>query len=101
MRGVAEDCGRRGVNALVVIAAELSGPARAELLEICRRHGMRMVGPTSFGVANPSIGLVVAVLKRKRREPPAPGMACSSARFRVARSPPGLRHAGGPAVSGC
>jgi acyl-CoA synthetase (NDP forming)/GNAT superfamily N-acetyltransferase len=55
--GVAEDCGRRGVKALVVIAAGLGGPARAELLAICRRHGMRMVGPASFGVANPSICL--------------------------------------------
>ena len=55
--GVAEDCGRRGVRALVVVAAGLTGPARAELLEICRRHGMRMVGPASFGVANPGIGL--------------------------------------------
>ena len=41
----------------MVIAAGLSGPARAELLGICRRHGMRMVGPASFGVANPGIGL--------------------------------------------
>ena len=55
--GIAEDCGRRGVKALVVIAAGLPGPARAELLGICRRHGMRMVGPASFGVANPGIGL--------------------------------------------
>ena len=55
--GIADDCGRRGVKALVVIAAGLSGPARAELLGICRRHGMRMVGPASFGVANPGIGL--------------------------------------------
>ena len=55
--GVAEDCGRRGVKALVVIASGLSGPARAELLEICRRHGMRMIGPASFGVASPGIGL--------------------------------------------
>ena len=55
--GVAEDCGRRGVRALMVIAAGLSGPARAELLEICRRHSMRMIGPASFGVANPGIGL--------------------------------------------
>ena len=55
--GVAEDCGRRGVGALVVIAAGLPGPARAELLQICRRHSMRMVGPASFGVANPGIGL--------------------------------------------
>ena len=55
--GIAEDCGRRGVRALVVIAAGLSGPARAELLGSCRRHGMRMVGPASFGVANPGICL--------------------------------------------
>ena len=55
--GVAEDCGRRGVRALVVVAAGLPGPARAELLGICRRHSMRMVGPASFGVANPGIGL--------------------------------------------
>ena len=62
--GVAEDCGRRGVKALVVLAAGLSGPARAELLEICRRHGMRMIGPASFGVANPSIGLNATVAAR-------------------------------------
>ena len=55
--GVAEECGQRGVKVLVVVAAGLSGPARAELLGICRRHGMRMVGPASFGVANPSTGL--------------------------------------------
>ena len=41
----------------MVIAAGLDGTARAEALAICRRHGMRMVGPASFGVANPSICL--------------------------------------------
>jgi acyl-CoA synthetase (NDP forming)/GNAT superfamily N-acetyltransferase len=55
--GIAEECGRRGVKALVVLAAGLDGAARAELLGICRRHGMRMVGPASFGVASPSICL--------------------------------------------
>ena len=69
--GIAEECGRRGVKALVVIAAGLSGPARAELLGICRRHGMRMVGPASFGVANPSIGLDATFAARH----PAAGMA--------------------------
>ena len=49
--GIAEECGQRGVKALVVLAAGLDGAARAELLGICRRHGMRMVGPASFGVA--------------------------------------------------
>lgn len=65
--GIADDCGRRGIKALVVIAAGLSGPARAELLEICRRHGMRMVGPASFGVANPSIGLNATFADRHAR----------------------------------
>ena len=69
--GIAEECGRRGVRALVVIAAGLSGPARAELLEICRRHGMRMVGPACFGVANPGIGLDATFAARH----PAAGMA--------------------------
>jgi acyl-CoA synthetase (NDP forming)/GNAT superfamily N-acetyltransferase len=69
--GIAEECGRRGVKALVVIAAGLSGPARAELLGICRRHGMRMVGPASFGVANPGIGLNATFAARH----PKPGMA--------------------------
>jgi acyl-CoA synthetase (NDP forming) len=41
-----------GVKALVVITSGLDGAARAELLGICRRHDMRLVGPTSFGVAN-------------------------------------------------
>ena len=69
--GVAEDCGRRGVGALVVVAAGLSGPARAELLGICRRHSMRMVGPASFGVASPGIGLDATFAAR----PPRAGMA--------------------------
>ena len=55
--GIAEECGQRGVKALVVLAAGLSGTARTELLGICRRYGMRMVGPASFGVADTTTGL--------------------------------------------
>ena len=54
---IAEDCGQRGVRALVVTASGLGAAARAELLAICRRHGMRLVGPTSFGVANTASAL--------------------------------------------
>ena len=53
---VAEQCGRRGVRSLVVITSGL-GPEGADLLAICRRYGMRLVGPNCFGVAVPSIGL--------------------------------------------
>ena len=55
--GIAEECGRRGVKGLVVLAAGFDSAGREELLSICRRHGMRMVGPASFGVADTSARL--------------------------------------------
>jgi acyl-CoA synthetase (NDP forming)/GNAT superfamily N-acetyltransferase len=69
--GIAEECGRRGVKALAVVTAGLDGVARADLLGICRRHGMRMVGPTSFGVANSSVCLDATFAARH----PKPGIA--------------------------
>jgi len=54
--GVAAECGRRGVRSLVVITSGL-GAAGADLLAICRRHGMRLVGPNCFGIAVPGLGL--------------------------------------------
>jgi acyl-CoA synthetase (NDP forming)/GNAT superfamily N-acetyltransferase len=53
---VAEQCGRHGVRALVVISAS-RGAAGAELLAVCRRYGIRLVGPSCFGVIMPWIGL--------------------------------------------
>ena len=53
---VAEQCGRNGVRALIVISAS-RGAAGAELLAICRRYGMRLVGPSCFGLIVPWIGL--------------------------------------------
>src|ERR1039458_6063044 len=69
--GIAENWGRRGIKALVVITSGLDGAARAELLGICRRHGMRLVGPTCFGVANTAISMDATVAARH----PRPGMA--------------------------
>ena len=62
---VAEACGQKGVRGLVVISAGFAetggdGPARQrELVEICRRWGMRLVGPNCMGVVNtdPEVGL--------------------------------------------
>ncbi len=48
----ADQCGRRGVRALIVITAGL-GERGAELVAICRRYGMRLVGPNCFGLAVP------------------------------------------------
>jgi acyl-CoA synthetase (NDP forming)/GNAT superfamily N-acetyltransferase len=53
---VAAACGRRGVRALIVITSGL-GAAGADLLAICRRHGMRLTGPNCLGVMVPGIGL--------------------------------------------
>ncbi len=55
---VAEQCGRKGVRALVVITAGFKeiGPAGAArekaLIDIARRAGMRLVGPNCLGVLN-------------------------------------------------
>ena len=54
---VAEQCGQRGVRSLVVVTSGLGAAACADLLAVCRRHGMRLVGPDCSGVAVPSIGL--------------------------------------------
>jgi acyl-CoA synthetase (NDP forming)/RimJ/RimL family protein N-acetyltransferase len=66
----AEQCGRRGVRALVVVTAGL-GDAGADLIAICRRHGMRLAGPNCFGVAVPAGRLNATFAAR----PPQPGTA--------------------------
>jgi len=75
--GIAEECGRRGVKALVVITSGLDRGARAELLGTCRRYGMRLVGPDCFGVANTSIGLDATLAARHPR-PGRVGLALQS-----------------------
>jgi acetyl coenzyme A synthetase (ADP forming)-like protein len=55
---VAEQCGRAGVRALVVISAGFAetGPEGRErqeqLLRVCRASGMRLIGPNCIGVLN-------------------------------------------------
>jgi len=53
----AEECGRRGVGSLVVITSDLTPSQESDLLAATRRGSMRLVGPNSFGVAVPGIGL--------------------------------------------
>jgi len=54
----AEACGKKGVRGLVVITAgfrEVGGAGverEARLLEICRQHGLTMIGPNCMGVIN-------------------------------------------------
>lgn len=70
---VARDCGERGVGALVVITADLDADAGRELLAVCRRHGMRLVGPNCFGVA--SLTEDVRLQATFAANPPLPGRA--------------------------
>jgi acetyl coenzyme A synthetase (ADP forming)-like protein len=59
----AQDCADKGVRALVVLSAGFSetGPEgrerEEELLGICRRSGMRLVGPNCLGVLNTAEGI--------------------------------------------
>ena len=64
---VAAQCGQRGVRSLVVITSGLDTTQSAELLSVCRRHGMRLVGPDCFGVAVPSLGLDATFAARPAR----------------------------------
>ncbi|RIH82383.1 Acetyltransferase Pat [Calidithermus terrae] len=45
----AEACGQRGVRAIVVLTIRLERPTTLALVEVCRRYGMRLVGPGSLG----------------------------------------------------
>jgi acetyl coenzyme A synthetase (ADP forming)-like protein len=55
---VAEECGAKGVKGLIVISAgfremgEEGARRETRLVEIVRRHGMRMIGPNCMGVIN-------------------------------------------------
>ncbi len=54
--GVLEDCGARGVRGAVIVSAgfrEGGGEGAAlerSMLQVARRHGLRLLGPNSFGV---------------------------------------------------
>jgi len=55
---IVEQCGEKGVKGVVVITAgfkeigEEGAKKELELLEVVRKHNMRMVGPNCFGVLN-------------------------------------------------
>jgi len=61
----AEECGAAGVKGLVVISAgfaEVGGEGverERRLMDVVRRHGMRMVGPNCLGVLNTGPGVAM------------------------------------------
>ena len=66
---VARECGKPGVRSLVVITPGLTSAQESGLLEATRQGSMRLVGPSSFGVAVPGIGLEATFAAHN----PAPG----------------------------
>ncbi|MFC9931938.1 GNAT family N-acetyltransferase [Streptomyces sp. NPDC127190] len=48
----AEECGKAGVRALLVVTAGLDAGQAQALLATCRTHGMRLVGPNCLGISN-------------------------------------------------
>ncbi len=79
----ARQCAARGVRALCVISAGFAetgaegAAAQAELLNLCRAHGMRLVGPNCLGLVNTSndVRMLGAFAPM---EPPAGNIAISS-----------------------
>jgi acyl-CoA synthetase (NDP forming) len=67
----AQECGERGIRALVVITAGLSAAQQNAVLATCRHHGLRLLGPNCFGVAVPALSLDATFGARH----PAPGRA--------------------------
>lgn len=61
--GVVAECAEAGVKGLVIVAdgfAETGPPGAAlerEVLEVARRGGLRVMGPSSMGVINTALGL--------------------------------------------
>jgi acetate---CoA ligase (ADP-forming) len=79
----AEECGQKGVKAIVVITAgfrevgEEGQLLEARLLEIVRRYGMRMVGPNCLGIINTESGVRMNA-QFAPTDPPAGTVAVSS-----------------------
>jgi acyl-CoA synthetase (NDP forming)/GNAT superfamily N-acetyltransferase len=80
---VAQQCGQRGVRSLVVVTSGLDIAACADLLAVCRRHGMRLVGPNCFGVAVPAIGLD-ATFAARHSQPGVAGLVMQSGGLGIA-----------------
>jgi acetyltransferase len=60
---VAQECGRKGVKALVVVSAGFAelGPKglllQQQLVATCKKYGMRLLGPNCLGIINPHLHL--------------------------------------------
>ncbi|WP_329530929.1 GNAT family N-acetyltransferase [Streptomyces sp. NBC_01450] len=70
---VAEECGKAGVGALLVVSADLDAHQSGGLMSACRRYGMRLAGPNCLGLANTEDGVCLDATFAARH--PGPGTA--------------------------
>ncbi len=76
---VAEDCGKLGVRALLVVSSGLDADQSRALLAACRNTDMRLVGPNCLGLANTEETVRLdATFAAAHPEPGAAGVAVQS-----------------------
>jgi acyl-CoA synthetase (NDP forming)/GNAT superfamily N-acetyltransferase len=76
---VAEDCGKTGVRALLVVSSGLDAGQAESLRTTCRSYGMRLVGPNCLGLANTERGLSLdATFAAHHPKPGSVGVAAQS-----------------------
>ncbi len=68
---IIEDCGRKGVKAVVVISGGFAESGRKdledELVSTARRYGIRVMGPNTIGLLDPYTGVDTLFLPRRKR----------------------------------
>lgn len=75
----AEECGKAGVRALLVVTSGLDADQAHALLAVCRAHGMRLVGPDCLGLAHTAPELRLdATFAAGRPRPGTAGVAVQS-----------------------
>lgn len=81
---VVDQCGERGVRAVVVISAGLTGTDLGKrVVAAARKYGMRLVGPNCVGVANSAIRLNATFVPGAVRAGPV-GLVSQSGGFGIA-----------------
>ncbi len=74
---VLDECGRKGVKAVIIISGGFGEVGNSELQEDCRkiirRHGMRAIGPNCIGVFDPYSEVDTFFLPRYKLERPGEG----------------------------
>jgi acyl-CoA synthetase (NDP forming)/GNAT superfamily N-acetyltransferase len=75
----AEECGKAGVRALLVVTAGLTADQVRALLAACREYGMRLVGPNCLGISNTDLELCLdATFAAGHPRPGSAGVAVQS-----------------------